>query len=86
MIEEIRDAIVKLENKKYKIEEILLNDDILGILENNLNKIYGENFINLGGINTLWGYEVSRNLFDSSPVVYRVSIMHQDLLKDSDKE
>ena len=85
MINDIKKAIIELEKKNYKIEQILLNDDIIKILENNFNNFYGESVIKLTGINTLFGYEVCRNLFDNTPVVYRVSIRHQDLFKDSDK-
>ena len=85
MIDNIREAIIELEKSNYKIDEILLNDDILKLLADSFNKIYGENAIELNGINTLFGYEVSRNLFDNCPVVFRVSIKINDVL-GSDKE
>lgn len=84
MIEDIRKAIIELEKKNYKIDEILLNDDILRLLADSFNKIYGENAIELNGINTLFGYEVGHNLFDNSPVVFRTSIKITDIL-GSDK-
>lgn len=84
MIDEIRQAIIELEKKNYKIDEILLSDDILKLLEDSFNKLYGVNAIELNGINTLWGYEVSRNLYDNQ-VVFRVSIRYQDILR-GDKE
>lgn len=86
MIGDIKQAIIELEKKNYKIDEILLNDDILRLLANIFNKIYGENAIELNGINTLFGYEVCRNLFNNSPVVFRASIKIEDILKGVDKE
>ena len=84
MIDNIREAIIELEKKNYKIDEILLSEDILRLLVDSFNKIYGENAIELNGINTLFGYEVSRNVFDNSPVVFRTSIKIEDIL-GSDK-
>jgi hypothetical protein len=81
MIGEIKQAIIELEKKHYKIEEIKLSEDILKLLANSFNNIYGENAIELNGINTLFGYEVSRNLFDESPVVFRTSIKIEDVLR-----
>ena len=85
MIDNIREAIIELEKKNYKINEILLSEDILRLLVDSFNKIYGENAIELNGVNTLFGYEVSRNVFDDSPVVFRTSIKINDIL-GSDKE
>lgn len=85
MIGDIKQAIIELENKNYKIDEILLNDDILRLLANSFNKIYGENAIELKGINTLFGYEVCRNLFNNSPVVFRTSIKIEDILDKENK-
>ena len=80
MIDNIREAIIELEKKNYKINEILLSEDILRLLVDSFNKIYGENAIELNGVNTLFGYEVSRNVFDDSPVVFRTSIKINDIL------
>ena len=85
MIGDIKQAIIELENKNYKIDEILLNDDILRLLANSFNKIYGDNAIELNGINTLFGYEVCRNLFNNSPVVFRTSIKIEDILDKENK-
>ena len=85
MIDNIREAIIELEKKHYRINEIKLNDDILKLLADSFNKIYGENALDLSGINTLYGYEVSRNLCDNKPVVFDVSINIKDIL-GSDKE
>lgn len=81
MINEIREAIIELENKNYKIYEIELNDDVLKSLADSFNKMYGENALGLTGINTLYGYEVSRNLCnDCRPVVFKVLINIEDIL------
>ena len=80
IIDDIRKAIIELEKKNYKIDEILLSDDVINLLVDNFNKLYGENALGLDGINTLWGYEVSRNLFDNQ-VVFRVSIRYQDIVR-----
>ena len=80
VIDEIREAIIKLENKNYTIVEIRLSKDILKLLASSFNNIYGENAIELNGINTLFGYEVSLNVFDESPVVFRTSIKIEDVL------
>ena len=85
MIDNIREAIIELEKKHYRINEIKLNDDILKLLADSFNKIYGENALDLSGINTLYGYEVIRNLCDNKPVVFDVSINIKDIL-GSDKE
>lgn len=85
MIGDIKQAIIELENKNYKIDGILLNNDILELLANSFNKIYGDNAIELNGINTLFGYEVSRNLFNNSPVVFRTSIKIEDILDKENK-
>ena len=85
MIEDIKEAIIELEKKHYRINEIKLSDDILKLLADSFNKIYGENALDLTGINTLYGYEVSRNLCDNKPVVFDVSINIKDIL-GSDKE
>lgn len=85
MINEIRQAILELENRNYRIDEIKLSDDILKLLADSFNKIHGENALDLTGINTLYGYEVSRNLCDNKPVVFNVSINIEDIL-GSDKE
>lgn len=85
MIEDIRRAIIELEKKNYKIDEILLSEEILKLLVSGFNKIYGENAIELTGINTLFGYRAGRNVFDNSPVVFRTSIKIENIL-GSDKE
>lgn len=82
MIDDIREAIIKLENKNYKIDEILINKDILNLLVSSFNKIYGDNSLELTGINTLFGYEAGINVFDNSPVVFRTSIKIEDILGD----
>lgn len=85
MIEQIRKAIIELEKKNYKIEEILISRDILKLIAENFNKFYGDNSLELSGINTLFGYEAGINVFDDSPVVFRTSIKINDIL-GSDKE
>lgn len=80
MIDEIRKAIIELEKKKYKIDEILLSNDILQLFADNFNKIYGNGALELTGINTIFGYEVGVNVFDNRPVVFRVSIGIEDIL------
>ena len=85
MIDNIREAIIELEKRNYKIDEILLSEDILRLLADSFNKIYGKNAIELNGINTLFGYEVSRNVFDNSPVVFRTSIKINDILRGDRK-
>jgi len=85
VIEDIRKAIIELEKKNYKIDEILLSNDILQLFADSFNKIYGDNALELNGINTIFGYEVGVNLFDNRPVVFRVSIGIVDIL-GSDKE
>lgn len=85
MIDDIREAIIKLEKKNYKIDEILISKDILNLLVSRFNKFYGDNSLELTGINTLFGYEAGINVFDNSPVVFRTSIKIEDILGD-DKE
>lgn len=82
MIEEIKDAIIELEKRNYKIDEILINEDVMNILTNSFNAVYGENAIELTTITSLFGYEASRNLFNNSPVVFRTSIKIDDILKE----
>ena len=85
MIEDIRQAIIELEKKNYKIDEILLSRDILNLMASSFNKFYGDNSLEIMGINKLFGYEASINVFDDSPVVFRTSIKINDIL-GSDKE
>lgn len=85
MIDEIRQSIIELEKKNYKIDEILLSNEVLQLFANSFNKIYGNNALELTGINTIFGYEAGVNLFDNRPVVFRVSIGIENIL-GSDKE
>ena len=84
MIDDIRKAILELEKKNYKIDEILISRYILNLIANNFNKFYGDNSLELSGINTLFGYEAGINVFDNSPVIFRTSIKIEDIL-GSDK-
>ena len=85
MIEDIREAIKILEEKNYKIDEILLSKDILNLIESRINKFIGVNSLELSSSFTLFGYEAGINVFDNSPVVFRTSIKIEDILGD-DKE
>jgi len=84
VIDDIRKAILELEKKNYKIDEILISRYILNLIANNFNKFYGDNSLELSGINTLFGYEAGINVFDNSPVIFRTSIKIEDIL-GSDK-
>ena len=84
MIDDIREAILELEGKNYKIDEILISRDILELIESRINRFIGVN-IKLDGTFTLFGYEAGINVFDNSPVVFRTSIKIEDIL-GSDKE
>lgn len=85
MIDDIRKAIIELEKKNYKIDEILISRDILNLIASSFNKFYGDNSLELNGINTLFGYEAGINVFDDSPVVFKTSIKINDIL-GSDKQ
>lgn len=80
MIEDIRKAIIELEKKNYKIDEILISRDILNLIASSFNKFYGDNSLELDGIVTLFGYEAGINVFDNSQVVFRTSIKINDIL------
>lgn len=82
MIEEIKEAIIELEKKNYKIDEILINEDVMSMLTNSFNMVFGENAIELTTITSLFGYEAGINLFNNSPVVFRTSIKIDDILKE----
>lgn len=79
MIDEIRESIKKLEEKNYKIDEILLSVEVLQSFADSFNKIYGEGSLEFLGINKIFGYEVGVNHFDNRPVVFRVSIGMEDI-------
>ena len=84
MIDNIREAILELEGKNYKIDEILISGDILELLESRINRFIGVN-IKLDSTFTLFGYEAAINVFDNNPVVFRTSIKIEDIL-GSDKK
>lgn len=85
MVEDIRKAIIELEKKNYKIDEILISRDILKSIADNFNRFYGDNSLELSGIITLFGYDAGINVFDNSPVVFRTSIKINDILGSDDE-
>jgi hypothetical protein len=84
IIDEIRDGIAELEKKNYEVKEIRLSKDIIELLSNRFNSVFGDNVVGLTGINTLFGYDVSYNIFDDTPVAFDVRIKIEDII-GSDK-
>lgn len=85
LIDNIREAILKLEKKNYKIREIRVSKDIFDLLNKSFNKFYGEDIIEIGSLITLFGYECNVNLFDDRQLVFITEIDAIDIL-GSDKE
>ena len=82
MIEEIKEAIIELEKKNYKIDEILINEDVMNMLTNSFNRVYGENAIELTTITSLFGYEAGRNLFNNIMKAIALFIILYDFTKE----
>lgn len=79
ILDEIREAIIKLENKNYKVNSINLSNDMQKKLVDNFNKTLGAKaFSNLDGINTLFSYEIYSS-FDNTPVSFNVTIKFEDI-------
>lgn len=79
ILDEIREAIIKLENKNYKVNSINLSDDMQKKLVDNFNKMIGvKAFSKLDGINTLFSYEIYSS-FDNTPVSFNVTIKFEDI-------
>lgn len=85
MIDEIIESIKKIEEKNYEINKILLSEDILQLFADSFNKIYGDNSLELFGINKIFGYDAGINHFDNRPVVFEVSIGIENILRGDEQ-
>lgn len=86
ILDEIRESIKKIEEKNYEIDKILLSEEILQLFIDGLNKIYGDNSFEFFGLNKVFGYDAVVNYIDDRPVVFKVSIGIENILKGDNNE